>query len=396
MPAQDSIAPAAPLARRLDGVSSSAIRDLLAITQRPDIISLAGGLPDPSLMPADRISAAVVEALSERTTLQYTATVGTTPLRETIAARAGAHPDAVVVTHGSQQALSLLSQVLLDAPGEGGSDVVVEDPAYTGALQCFDLIGARLHRVPLTAEGLDTDTLEGMLAAGLRPTVVHTVSTFHNPGGVTLSPRRRRHLADLAERYGFWIIEDNPYADLWYDTPPPAALATYSDRVISLGSTSKILAPTLRVGWMIAPEPVRAAVELVKQSADLCGSTLTQTVAARLLADDRRLEEHLTGLRRVYGERARALSAALTERIPQLSTTRPDGGMFIWGTFVDGTMTSELLKRAVDEGVAFVPGAAFGPNHESSLRVCFATADPRTLVDGVERLARAVDASAVR
>ncbi|BCK58303.1 PLP-dependent aminotransferase family protein [Nocardia wallacei] len=384
-----------PLAHRLDGLRSSAIRDLLKLTARADVIGLAGGLPDAELMPRDRIALAAESALADRARLQYTESAGWGPLREVLAARESARlgrpvPMAeVFVTHGSQQALSLLGEVLLDP----GALVVVEDPAYVGALQVFRAAGARVVGIPLDVEGMRIDALTELLARGERPAVVHTVSNFHNPGGVTMSPARRRELAGLAERYGFWVIEDDPYGELWFDEPSPEPVAFYSPNVIRLSSASKILAPTLRAGWMVAPDAVCRGVELLKQGADLCGSALTQQITTELLADEAWLSDHVDKVRRCYGERAQALVGALRDRLgDRIVSTDATGGMFVWADFTDGVDTAGLLPRAIDQGVAYVPGSAFAvtSGYRSSMRLCFTTFDAPTLREAVDRLASAI------
>ncbi|MET9290282.1 PLP-dependent aminotransferase family protein [Nocardia beijingensis] len=384
-----------PLARRLDGLTSSAIRDLLKVAARDDIISLAGGLPDEQLMPRDRIAEAAESALADRARLQYTESAGWGPLREVLAARETqrlGRPvplEEVFVTHGSQQALSLLAEVLLDP----GALVVVEDPAYVGALQVFRAAGSRIVTVPLDAEGMRVDALAELLGRGERPAVVHTVSNFHNPRGVTMSSRRRRELAELADRYGFWVIEDDPYGELWFDRPSPEPIATYSPNVIRLSSVSKTLAPTLRVGWMTAPNAVCRGVELLKQGADLCGSALTQQIAADLLADADWLTGQVEQIRQVYGARARVLVDELRTGFgDRLVSTDAAGGMFVWVDFTDGTDTVQLLPQAIDLGVAYVPGEAFAVSggHRNSMRLCFTTSDAATLREAVARLARAI------
>ena len=382
------------LALRLDGLQSAAIRDLLTITARPDIISLAGGLPDPALIPSDRICTAADRALADPSSVQYTETTGWGGLRHVLAARESRRlgrtiePTEVVVTHGSQQALSLLAQVLLNPDAL----VIVEDPAYTGALQVFRTAEARIEAVPLDDEGMQTSVLQELLEAGARPTVVHTVSNFHNPGSVSLSTARRRHLAELAEQYDFWVVEDDPYGEIWFHSEPVAPVAAYSDRVIRLSSASKILAPALRTGWLTAPEHVCRAVELVKQGVDLCGSSLTQHIVAELLADENWLDSHLATVRSVYRRRATSLTCALDQHFGDaISTTDVDGGMFCWLDFRDGTDTTAMLNHAVHEGVAFVPGSAFtvGDGHPHSMRLCFTTSDGPTLDEAVTRLRRA-------
>ncbi|RBO85630.1 aminotransferase-like domain-containing protein [Nocardia puris] len=383
-----------PLAGKLATLKSSAIRDLLKLTTRAEVVSLAGGLPDAALMPRERIAAAADAALAGAGCLQYTESPGWGPLRDVLAARESARlgrpvpVSEVFVTHGSQQALSLLAEVLLDP----GALAVVEDPAYVGALQVFRAAGARIVAVPLDGEGMRVDALRELLARGERPAVVHTVSNFHNPGGVTMSPRRRRELAELAVAHGFWVIEDDPYGELWFDEPTPEPVAMFSPTVIRLSSVSKILAPTLRVGWMVAPDAVCRAVELLKQGADLCGSALTQQIATELLSDDAWLSAHVDRVRAAYGERAKALVHAVRTRFgDRITCTDATGGMFVWADFTDGTDTGALLPRALEAGVAFVPGSAFavGEGYRHSLRMCFTTSDAQTLETAIDRLAQA-------
>ncbi|UGT60137.1 PLP-dependent aminotransferase family protein [Nocardia asteroides] len=389
---------APPLAGKLAGLRSSAIRDLLELTERPDVLSLAGGLPDAALMPRQRIAAATEAALTDARSLQYTGSPGWGPLREVLAARESAKlgravPTAeVFVTHGSQQALALLADVLLDP----GALVVVEDPAYVGALQVFRAAGARIAAIPLDDQGMRLDLLTELLARGERPALVHTVSTFHNPGGVTMSAARRAELAELSAAHGFWVIEDDPYGELWFDGPPPAPVAAHGGNVIRLSSASKILAPALRVGWMVAPVRVARAVELLKQGADLCGSALTQQVAAELLADEPWLAGHVDRVRAAYGQRAKALVGAVRAEFgARLRCTDAAGGMFVWGEFTDGTDTAALLPAAVEQGVAFVPGAAFAveAGYRSALRMCFTTSDAASLTEAVARLGRAAQSA---
>lgn len=378
-------------ARRLDGLTSSAIRDLLELTSRPDVISLAGGLPAAELLPTARLAEAAASALTDPATAQYTETCGLGDLRAVIAARESARlgrrvdPQQVVVTHGSQQALSLIAQALLDP----GDLVVVEEPAYTGALQVFRAAEATVVSIPVDDDGLDTGALDELLARGARPVLVHTVATFQNPRGAVLSAPRRAHLAALADRYGFRIVEDDPYGDLWFGTPPPAPVAAHTDRVIRLSSASKIIAPALRVGWLLADRDVCAAVELLKQGADLCGSSLTQRIAADVLADTTWLDAHLTVLRATYGARAHALSAALADEFGSGVASSPvRGGMFAWTTLPTVVTAAELLPVAADLGVAFVPGDAFAVagDHTHAARLCFATSSEDELAEAVRRL----------
>lgn len=380
------------LARRLDGLESSAIRDILTVTARAEIISLAGGLPDPELVPRDRMRAVAEQVLSNLSSVQYTETPGWAGLREVLAERDAKRlgratgVEQIFVTHGSQQALSLLATALLDP----GATVVVEDPSYVGALQVFRAADTVIETVPLDSEGMVVEALEQLLADGLRPTLVHTVSNFHNPRGVTMRADRRARLASLAEEFGFWIIEDDPYGELWFHEPTPEPVAVHSDHVIRLSSTSKILAPSLRTGWLRAPAEVCKAVELVRQGADLCGSALNHQIAAELLADAAWLDSHLDKVRASYAERAEILCSAIDKAFGDaIERTDAAGGMFTWIEFRDGTDTKELLPLALDEGVAFVPGDAFGDGYRNALRLCFTTGSGPVLEEAVARLARA-------
>ncbi|KXP13762.1 PLP-dependent aminotransferase family protein [Tsukamurella pseudospumae] len=369
-------------------VRGSAIRDLLAVVEQPGVLSLAGGLPAPELLPTERTARAAQAALASPAALQYGVTAGAPPLREVVHAREsaklGRDAGTVVITHGSQQALSLLAQALLDP----GDTVIVEDPGYIGALQAFDTTRARVVGVPLDAGGMRVDELRPILQRE-RVRIVHTVSNFHNPGGATLTEERRRELARLADEFGFWIVEDDPYGELRFAGPTVPPVAAFSDRVIRLSSASKIVAPGLRVGWMHGDAGVLALVERLKQGADLCGSSLTQAVTAELLADTVWLDGHVETIRSVYGERARALHTALTDAFgDRLRLTTPEGGMFLWGEFADGTATSAKLGEAVDAGVAYVPGSAFAVQRDlaHSLRLCFTTSPPDELREAVRRL----------
>lgn len=379
------------LSRRVDAVRGSAIRDLLTLTARPDVISLAGGLPAADLLPRERIAVAAAAALTEPAAVQYGETAGLARLRSTIAEHetgrgTAVRPADVVVTSGSQQALDLLARATLDP----GDPVVIEDPGYVGALQVFQAVDARPVPVGLDAGGMRVDQLADLLAGGLRPKLVHTVSSFHNPRGVTLSAERRRALAGLADEYGFLVVEDDPYGLLTFDGPPPTPVAAHGDRVVRLGSASKVLAPALRVGWLTGPPEVAAAVERLRQGADLCGSTLTQTITAELLADRAWFDAHLATLRAAGRERADAFTAAVAEFLPGIDCSTPTGGMFCWLEFPDGTDTAAALPAALDAGVGYVPGNAFAVEGTlpAAARCCFASHPADELRTAVRRLAR--------
>ena len=387
-----------PLNPVVAGLRSSAIRDLLALTRSPGVLSLAGGLPAAELFPAHRI-AEIIERLlrtDPASALQYGPTEGEPRLREWIAryegARAGraADPARVLVTAGSQQALDLLARALC-SPGDV---VVVERPAYLGALQALSAAGAVLEPVPVDADGLDVDDLALRLARGMRPVAVHTVATFQNPTGAVLARGRRERLAGLAERYGFTVIEDDPYAEIRFDAAPVAPIRSFGDpeRVATLGSFSKTVAPGLRVGWVVLPRRLVGPVTRLKQAADLQSASLGQAVVADLVADEAWWARHLDALRSTYAARAGALATALGQVFGErLRLTAPRGGMFLWGRFTDGTPAAPLLAAALRRGVAFVPGEEFcvGDPDRHALRLSFATLAPAELADAARRLGRA-------
>jgi 2-aminoadipate transaminase len=376
------LAPPLPSSGAAGRVGSSAIRDLLHLTERPEVISLAGGLPSPEAFPVAELAAATAEILDRDPTaaLQYTTTEGLPALRAWV----DDDPDRVVVTHGSQQALDLLVRATV----RPGDTVALADPGYVGALQVFRLAGAELAGIPADGDGLRVDVLAERLADGLRPALVYVVPEFDNPSGVTLSEERRHALADLAERYGFLIVADDPYGALRWRGEAPTPLADLSDQVVTLGTTSKILTPGLRVGWAVAPTALARELVVLKQAADLHTSSLSQQLAAALLTRPGFLPPHLDGLRARYRAQCDALVAAL-QPLP-LRFHTPNGGMFLWAEADQST--KPLLARALDRGVAFVPGDAFSVEtpHERGLRLSFATASPQQLQEAAERLSRAL------
>lgn len=368
-------------------VGSSAIRDILHVTERPEVISMAGGLPDPATFPVAELEQAFTDVLRDdaAASLQYSATAGYLPLREWICAE---DPERVVVTAGSQQALDLVSRCVLHP----GAVVALADPAYVGALQCFRLAEAALEPIPSDVDGMAVDVLADRCAAGLRPALVYVVANFDNPTGATLSLERRRALADLAERYGFLIVEDDPYGSLRWAGPTLPSMATMTDRVVALSTFSKVLSPGLRIGWAVAPQALRAEMIIVKQALDLHTSSLTQRAAWRVVSTPGFMAPHLSRIRALYESRATALDAALRAHLADdLSWNGPQGGMFVWADAA--VETGPLLARAIEAGVAFVPGSAFAVaagDHAKALRLSFATVSPAELEEGVLRLRKAL------
>jgi 2-aminoadipate transaminase len=386
-----------PLSSRLGDVRSSPVRDILELTQRAEVISFAGGLPAPELFPAELIADAFARALAPTVAaraLQYSSTEGDPQLRALLAERftgrglrTGA--DEVLVTTGSQQALGLVAAVLLD-PGDA---VLVENPSYLAALQCFGFAGARLVPVPCDEDGLDPEALPALIAEHA-PKFLYVVPTFQNPTGRTLPAARRARLAEIAAEQGLWIIEDDPYGELRYDGAPLAPIGSQpggADRTVTISSLSKVLAPGLRIGWLRAPDAILRPLTIAKQAADLHTSTIDQ-LAARTSLQAADLEAHIAGLCDEYRRRRDALLHGLAAALPEGSTfNRPDGGMFVWARLPPGWDAGELLRAALRHDVAFVPGFPFfalQPDHRT-LRLSFTTHAPAEIGEGLARLRRA-------
>ncbi|MGP3686718.1 aminotransferase-like domain-containing protein [Streptomyces sp. IBSNAI002] len=391
-----SAAPPA-FASRVASVGGSPVRGILALTERPGVISFAGGLPAPELFDAEGLRASydTAFAVSARRALQYSTTEGAPELREAVARRASARglatgADDVLVTSGSQQALTLLTAALV----EPGDVVLVENPTYLAALQCFGMAGARVVAVPCDAEGLIPEALEELVARE-RPKLLYTVPTFQNPTGRTLPAVRRAEVARIAARLGLWLIEDDPYGDLRYEGAELPWLAAHpgaEDRTALLGSFSKIMAPGLRLGWLRAPAALRRAAVVAKQAADLHTSTVDQLAAAHYLAAVD-LDAHVATVRAAYRARRDALLAGLAGALPAGSAwNRPEGGMFVWARLPAGHDATALLKAALAHDVAFVPGSPFftGPPDPRTLRLSFTTHTPQEITQGLTRLAAAV------
>jgi len=393
-------------ADRLNNVETSAIRELFKLLGKPGIISFAGGFPDSALFDVEGIRAASNAALDQEpgAALQYGATEGYQPLREQLSAfmaskgAQGVAPEDLIVTTGSQQALDLLGKTLI-SPGD---KVIVEGPTFLATIQCFRLYGAELISAPIDGNGVQTDALEKLIVEH-RPKFVYLIPTFGNPSGAMLSLERRKKVLEMAVKYQTVVVEDDPYGDLYFgDAPPPSLLALSAsvpgsrDLLVHCGSLSKVLSPGLRVGWMIAPADLLAKATMCKQFSDAHTSTFAQATAAQYLKAGR-MPATLAKVRAVYAERAQAMGDALRQQLGEAITfVQPQGGLFVWarltgagGKVGDGNV---LAKRAIEQGVAFVPGTPFFCAHPdaATLRLSFATVGVDKIREGVARLAQAL------
>jgi 2-aminoadipate transaminase len=389
-------------ARRTHQMRSSAMRDLMEITARPEVISLAGGLPDTSTFPPETFAALMQQIADEScaSALQYGPTEGfeeTKVWMTTVMAEEGmrADPDDIVVTTGGQQVIDLVAKTLVDP----GDVVICEAPTYPGAVPVFSSYEADVVQIEMDADGMRVDLLEEALdrlgSEQRRPKFIYTVPTFQNPAGVTLSEPRRKRLVELARERELLVLEDNPYGLLRYegDPLPPLFALDGGEYVLYLGTLSKILSPGIRLGWLAAPAPVLAKVKLGKQAADLCSSSLTQKLVDAYFAEGR-WRRYIADLSALYRERRDTMLDALAEFFPrEAEWTRPAGGLFIWATLPDFIDTGDLLAKALrEEQVAFVPGAAayVDGRGASSMRLNFSGADGDAIREGVRRIGKVV------
>ena len=374
----------------------------MSIANRPEVISLAGGLPDTSIFPVDLFEEIMADIARDGLAgaLQYGPTEGLDGLREAIPAvmereGTGAEPEDITITTGGQQALDLVTKALID-PG----DVLICDaPTYPGALPTFSAYQADVIQIECDRDGMRTDLLEQTLteldAGGKRPKFIYSVPTFQNPGGVTLSLERRHQMIELARRFEILVVEDNPYGLLRFEGDPLPSLYSIDGGgfVIYVGTFSKIVAAGLRLGWVVAPPPIRQKIVIGKQSADLCTSNLVQEFALRFL-ESGRFDEYVEGLRVLYRARRDAMLGAIAEFFPHgAQWSRPEGGLFVWATLPGVIDTGDLLASALADGVAFVPGAeAFVDGRGSdAMRLNFSGVPEERIIEGVRRIGRLAD-----
>lgn len=390
-------------AARASGMLASEVRALFAVASRPEIVSLAGGMPAVDALPLEAVASTMSDLVTKRgaVALQYGSAQGDPGLRARICdvmAMEGitdAHPDSVIVTVGSQQALDLLTRVFIDP----GDVVLTEGPTYVTAINTFAAYQARVVHVAMDGDGLSPDALRetlGRLAAeGARVKLLYTVPTFQNPGGITLTQPRRAEILEACRRAGVLVVEDNPYGLLSFTGEPVRAMrADAPDDVVYLGSFSKTLAPGMRVGWALAPPPVTARLVLAAESAILSHSMLTQLAVERYLATQP-WPEQLKEFREMYRERRDVMLDTLAETMPPGTTwTRPDGGFFVWLTVPGGVDTKAMLPRAIAARVAYVPGTGFyaDGSGRNAMRLSYCYPPPERIRDGVQRLAKVLRA----
>ena len=379
-------------ARRASGMSASEVRALFAVASRPEVVSLAGGMPFVQALPNQDILDVVAEVLDEHGSmaLQYGGGQGHVALRERLlplmaAEGVEADPDDMVITAGAQQALDLVAKIFVD-PGDA---IVVEAPAYVGALSAFSVYEPRFLQVDVDDDGMIVEQLEELLVRGARPKFVYTVPNFGNPAGVTMSRERRERLVALCREASVPILEDNPYGMLRFEGEPLPSLRTLDpENVIYLGTVSKVFSPGVRVGWALAEQSVIQRLVLAKEAADLCGSSFTMLVTERYFAGDR-WRANLGSLIDVYRSRRDAMIESLVEHFPEGSTwTHPNGGFYVWVTLPRYVDTQALLAAAVERRVAYVPGTAFYPDGrgKDQMRLAFCYPPEDRIREGVARL----------
>lgn len=380
---------------RAEQLQSSAIREILKVTMRPEVISFAGGLPSPETFPVERMRAAFDKVLSQqgKSALQYGPTDGYAPLREFLADSLSTTdcrilPDQIMMVSGSQQGLDLIGKVLVDE----GSKVLVETPSYLGALQAFSVYRPVFESVDTDDHGL---VPASVAAKGAGARLMYALPNFQNPTGRTLSVERRYELVDTCARMGIPLIEDNPYGDLCYSGEPlPKMLNMNPGGVIYMGSFSKVLTPGIRLGYVVGPATLIRKLEQAKQAADLHTAQLTQMVVHEVIKDGF-LAEHIPTIRSLYAKQCNAMLDAMSRHFPSnVQWTRPEGGMFIWVTLPEHMDSKQLLDEAIQQNVAFVPGGPFYANNpaKNTLRLSFVTVSPERINEGIEKLGKLIKA----
>ena len=388
------------LAERAHAMNPSAIREILKVTERPGILNFAGGLPSPETFPIEAMRAACASVLAEgsvvaKPSLQYASSEGLPELRQWVSAELGKQgatvsPDQVLITTGSQQGLDLIAKVLIDKD----SRLLVESPTYLGALQAFTPMQPAVESIESDSGGVSASALREALQKGERPRFIYLLPNFQNPTGRTMDEARREAVIAVCREHGLPVVEDNPYGELWFDAPPPKPLlARWPEGVVYLGSFSKILAPGLRLGYIVAPPALYPKLLQAKQAADLHTPGFNQRVVAEVIKDGF-LDQHVPTIRARYHAQRDAMLAALARELGPTGAewTQPVGGMFVWVRLPERLNAQALLPKAVDAGMAFVPGAPFyaGEPDARALRLSFVTSTPEQIDKGMAALGRVV------
>jgi len=383
---------------RANRVKSSIIRELLKLGNQPGIISLGGGLPDPTMFPVEKFRECMDTALSQHAavSLQYGETPGYTPLRKALAELSkhdgitNLTEENILITSGSQQAIDFISKLFI----EDGDTVILEAPSYLSAIQSFQTFGAKFETVPMDADGAIIEELEKTLknleAKGIKPKFFYTIPTFQNPAGVTMTLERRKKLLKIASEHNLLIIEDNPYGDLRYSGEPVPALKTLDtdNRVIYMRTFSKILAPGIRMGWVVASTEVISKINLVKQATDLCSPIVTQVAVCEYLNKDY-LWPHVETIKKAYSYKCAVMVQAVKDYFPsEVIVNTPQGGMFLWAQAPDYINTVDIFKDALANGVAYIVGSAFYPDGKgtNTMRLNFTMSTPEKIQEAIKRL----------
>jgi len=383
-------------ADRMAKTHKSFIREILKVTQDSNVISFAGGLPNPKLFPIKELAEACLKVLLEdgENVLQYSTTEGYLPLREYIAERyfvkrgLQARPDEILITNGSQQGLDLIGKVFLNK----GDRIVIERPGYLGAIQAFGIFEPEFVPIPLLEDGIDIGLFENALKAD-ETKLFHTVINFQNPSGVTYSRQKREKLADIIKGQNMVLVEDNPYGELRFMGEDLPSMKSYlPDATVILGSFSKVVTPGLRLGWICAATDVMEKIIVAKQSSDLHSNYLSQRAVYQYLIDHN-LDEHILNIREVYKKQRDLMVSMIEEHFPEeIKCTKPEGGMFLWATLPENLSSLYLFRLATEENVAFVPGRAFyvDGGGDNTLRLNFSNSDEEKIEEGIKRLAKVI------
>ena len=387
------------LSDRIQKVPESFIREILKVTTQADVISFAGGLPSADLFPLEGIEKACVKVLQNngKQALQYASSEGDIELREWIANRyqekqgLSISPKNILITNGSQQALDLLGKVLINE----GDAIALESPGYLGAIQAFSLYQPVMHALEVNDEGMDVEQLESVLKAQ-QPKLIYTVPNFQNPSGISYSQQNREAVAKAVSTSNSLLVQDDPYGELRFSGEPKSNFyELLPEQTVLLGSFSKIVTPSFRLGWIVAPDELIKPLTIAKQAADLHTNFFSQQVISQFLKDSS-LDDHIAKITQFYGKQMQAMVEAIETYFPrEIAVTKPEGGMFLWASLPEGMSAMDLFEKSIKEKVAFVPGSPFyiaGKAQENTLRLSYVTMNEAKIKIGIERLAGCIRA----